>query len=205
MIRIGPRFNCTNCELYVKDVRVQCKSDLKYLGINLLSGKTLKCNLQPVKQKFYRAVNGILGKIISTKNPSVVISLINSCALSILLYGLEALNLTISLRNTIDFVYNSVFVKLFNTKDSSVIKQCQYYTENFPATCILDMKKLSFDATLSNMIGSLPFVLNKLVCGHEEQQKLCEKYSIPPSTILQTSKISRKLYVHKWFEECCNN
>src|ERR1043165_3460222 len=108
-VRIGPRHNYTDCELYLNNVKLHWKSEIRYLGIQLLSAKTCKCNLQHCKPQFYRAANDKIGAF---KNPNVILSLINSFCLPILLYEMEALDLNASLRNSIDFAYNSVFVKI---------------------------------------------------------------------------------------------
>ena len=74
-------------------------------------------------------------------HPQVLISLINSYCLPILLYGMEALCLNRAPRNTIDFVYNSAFVKIFSVKQKQSILECEYFTENLPATCVLDLEE----------------------------------------------------------------
>ena len=128
-VRIGPRHCHTDCDLYLNGDKLIWKSEVKYLGINILSGRNFRCNLQPVRQKFYRSVNGIFGKIYSTNNPTVILSLINSCCMPVLLYGLEALQLNSSSIDSINFMYSSVFSKVFKTKDKNTIKLCKYYSE----------------------------------------------------------------------------
>jgi len=39
------------------------KGELCYLGVNLLSANSLKCNFQVSRQKLFRALNGIFGQI----------------------------------------------------------------------------------------------------------------------------------------------
>ena len=141
----------------------------------MLSGK--HCNLQLDKQKFYRALNEIFGKIGASINPQVLISLINSYCWPILLYGMEALCLNRAPRNTIDFVYNSAFVKIFNVKQKQSILECQYFTENLPATCVLDLRVLNFHLSLNDNVNSLPLINN--LCKCEELDIICSQYSMP--------------------------
>ena len=54
---------------------------------------TFKCSLDHVKRSFYRAVNGIFGRIGRTASEEVILELIKSKCLPILLYSLEALSL----------------------------------------------------------------------------------------------------------------
>ena len=53
----------TYCDIYLNGNKLEWKSDLRYLGVHLLSGKQFHCSLQPAKQKIYRALNGIFGKV----------------------------------------------------------------------------------------------------------------------------------------------
>ena len=47
--------------------------------------------------------------------------------LSILLYGLECCNLRSADLHSLDFTYNRLFMKLFRTKSTDVVKDCQYF------------------------------------------------------------------------------
>jgi len=107
--------------------KLSWKNEIRYLGIFILSGRHFKINLQPSKQKFFRAVNAILGKIISTKNPSVSLSLLHSFCVPVLYYGLEALWLNQAMRQSLDFVYNSIYLKIFNIKDAVSVSLSQLY------------------------------------------------------------------------------
>ena len=76
-LRIGLRFMHTDCDIYLNGNKLEWKSDLRYLGVHLLNGKQFHCSLQLAKQNFYRALNGIFGKVGAFANPQVLISLIN--------------------------------------------------------------------------------------------------------------------------------
>ena len=87
-------------------------------------------------------------------------------------------------RNTIDFVYNSAFVKIFNVKQKQSILECQYFTENLPATCVLDLRVLNFHLSLNDNVNSLPFLINNL-CKCEELDIICNRYSMPILKVLK--------------------
>src|SRR5207245_5924513 len=72
-MRIGPRFDKTDIELFINTTKLTWKNEFSYLGVSLLAGRTFKCNLQKVRNKFYRSVNGIFGKIITLSSPAVVL------------------------------------------------------------------------------------------------------------------------------------
>jgi len=57
--------------------------------------------------KFYRAANGIFGKIGRTASEEVILKLISSKCIPILLYGLESLSLYKYQLNSLDFTVNS--------------------------------------------------------------------------------------------------
>ena len=198
-IRIGPRFSQTDCNVSHNNHALAWKSELKYLGVHLLSGKMLKFNMQPVKQKFYRSVNGIFSKIVATKDPTVIISLMNSFCVPILLYGLEAFNVTTSCRNSVDFLYNSIFVKIFKIKERNCILRCQYYTNNLPATCQLDLKTLNFEASVLTLKDSLPYLIGHLIPSNDVMC-ICDRYSISHVTLCSTSNFVKSLLVRKTFE-----
>jgi len=98
------------------------------------------CKLQIYKQKFYQASNSIFGKVGSRDYSHLTLSMIDKFCVPVLLYGLEALDNKSSSIKAIDFVYNSVFVKLFNTKENDNILYCQRATSCLPASCKLELR-----------------------------------------------------------------
>ena len=144
-------------------------------------------------------------KISLTKNPSVVLSLMNSCCTPILLYGLEALKLNVSIRNDIDFVYNTIFAKIFKVSDKNVISLCQYYTEYVPASCLLDLQRMNFFNSVNELKDSLPFQLNKLLSTQLDVEDACKKYALTSEMISKLGKDTRKLAVRNWFESSILN
>ena len=99
------------------------------------------------------------------------------------MYALEAVELDTSTRNSLEFVFNSVYAKIFNVKDKLTILLCIHFTENLSANCLMDLRKLSFYASISNLFDSQPFLLNKLVLDQEESN-IYIRYSIPQMTPL---------------------
>ena len=61
-----------------------------------------------------------------------------------MVHGLEALSLSKSDHNTIDFVYSSILFKTFSVKESTVIRQCQFFSDCFPTSSRLDNKVFNF-------------------------------------------------------------
>jgi hypothetical protein len=157
-LRIGRRHNASICSLTVNDVEVGWKKELKYLGVVILAGRSFKCNLQYNRHKFFRASNALFGKTYNCA-PASIISLTNTFCLPILLYGLEALSLSNSAINDIDFCYNSVFAKIFNVKDTNIIAQCRYYSGTLSASLNLVLRRLQFFDGISRSPNSIPGLL----------------------------------------------
>jgi len=92
--------------------------------INIQS-RTFKCSLDHAKRSFYRAVNGIFGRIDRMVSEEVILELIKTKCLPILLYGLEVCPLSKTNLRSLDFPINRFFMKLFNTSDMQIITECQ--------------------------------------------------------------------------------
>ena len=79
-----------------------------------------------MKRSFYRAVNNIMEKIGRIASEDVVtLQPIKSKCIPVLLYGLEACPLNKTQNQSLDFVINRLYMKLFNTSDIALVKQCQ--------------------------------------------------------------------------------
>jgi len=75
------------------------------------------------KRSFYRSVNAIFVKILSTATVDVVLHLINFKGLPVLLYGLEVSPLNRADIQSLDFCVNRLLMKLFCTTNLSMIEE----------------------------------------------------------------------------------
>ena len=75
---------------------------------------------------------------------NVALSLIRSCAYSVLTYGIEAIHLSPSDVRNFSFAYNSAFCKLFKSNDHNVIAQCQFFCRVWPFYALYDYLRFSF-------------------------------------------------------------
>ena len=154
-IRIGPRYNVTCARLRIDNESIEWGESLSYLGIVIKSAKNFKCCFHEKKIKFYRSINGILGKLGSDPPINVTLSLVSSNCVPVLLYGLEALMLNKADTNTLSYPYNSVFMKLFKSFNKNIITLCQYYCGELPLEYLLHSRNLNFYSKL-NMAESSP-------------------------------------------------
>ena len=91
------------------------EKEMRYLGLFIVQSLVSLdvYTLDHAKRSFYRAVNGIFGKIGRTASEEIVLGLIKTKCLPILLYGLEACPLNKTNLRSLDFSVNRFFMKLF--------------------------------------------------------------------------------------------
>jgi len=75
--------------------------------------------------RVYRAANSIFGKIGRSASDEVILQLISSKCIPILLYGIEVIPTQKYQLNSLDFVVNRFFMKLFKTINIRIIQLCQ--------------------------------------------------------------------------------
>ena len=90
---------------------------MRYIGIYFVQARNLKCSLDAAKRGFYRAANNII--LFSKIGRTVSEEVISSKCMPILMYGLETLPLQKNQLNSLDFVTNRLFMKLFRTTNIS--------------------------------------------------------------------------------------
>ena len=135
--------------------------EMRYLGLFFVRSHTFKCSLDHAKRLFYRAVNGIFGRIGRTASEEVILELIKSKCLPILLYGLEACPLNKTSLRSLDFSVNRFFMKLFNTSDIQTVVECQLiFGFKLPSAIIADRSKIFL--IKYNSCNNLLFKLSRL-------------------------------------------
>ena len=98
---------------------------MRYLGVYFAQSSHLKCWLTVAKRDFYQAANSIFGKIGRSASEEVILQLISSKCIPILLCGLKVLPTQKYQSNSLDFVINRFFMKLFKTSNICIIQLCQ--------------------------------------------------------------------------------
>jgi len=125
-LRVGPRLDAKCTEIVSLSGHVLCwSSEMRYLGVNIEASRQFRVFIGDTERSFYRAANSIFGKIGRIASEEVVLQLIKSKCIPALLYGLEACPIKKSDLHSLDFVVNRFCMKLFNTRDMSIIRFCQ--------------------------------------------------------------------------------
>jgi hypothetical protein len=127
-MRIGPRHDVACCTIITRNgIALEWVDTIRYLGIELVSGKNFTCLYSKAKQSFYRAFNSIFGKVGRLASEEVVLELVETKCLPIMLYGLEACPINVSQVNSLQFAVTGMLMKLFCTKDKNIINDCMLF------------------------------------------------------------------------------
>ena len=157
-MRVGKRFSSACNQIIINSCVIEWATEIRYVGVYLRSGRTLKFNQDESKKKFYRCSNSILSK--TGNKPDVVLSLCQCYCIPVLLYGVEAMCLTKTEKQRLASPFTKLFIKLFYVTDSYNIALCQYYMSYLPLHYVIDKRTLKFLLTC-NTINNV--VLNILL------------------------------------------
>jgi len=132
-IRFGHNYSGVCDNMVVAGNVVNWVTSSRYLGVHLESSVVCKTSFASNKTAFYRAFNGIIGKIGRNTSEEVLFELIKTKCLSELYYGTEACPTNSSSKHSFQFTINGVLFKIFGvlivlSKDS--ISDICYYNSN---------------------------------------------------------------------------
>jgi len=120
---------------------------VRYLGIYVESSSissSFKCSLDSAKCSIYRSFNAVFGKIGRIASHEVILKLLKSKCFPALYYGLEACPLRKSQHNSINYVINSKFCKIFDMRSQEVVDICLYMFN-----CLFVEKAIDIDDVLA--------------------------------------------------------
>jgi len=80
--------------------------------------------LDNAKRSFCRSFNGIFGRGGRIASNEVIVQLVKSKCFPVLFYGLEAFSLRKYQYKSINYVINSTFRKIFNTRSQETVDAC---------------------------------------------------------------------------------
>ena len=144
-MRFGPRFNSECCELTtLSGESLAWVGNCRYLGVYLVAARQFTCSVSNNKKSFYRSFNAIYGKVGRCASEEVVIKLICTKCLPVLIYGLEACPVKLSVKQSLDFVVNRAFMKVFKTSSIDIVNECQVMFNFKKVSDIIMQRKRSF-------------------------------------------------------------
>ena len=114
-------------DILIEKSQTVCRFMVNIHGNNgLRINKNFSISLDCAKKSFYRAFNGVFGKVGRVASENVVVELLKTKCLPILLYGLEACPLTKTQLNSLNYVISSSFRKIFNVRSNEIVDFCRY-------------------------------------------------------------------------------
>jgi len=108
-----------------------------------------------IKKSFYRSFNAIFGKIGRIASEDVVMHLIKSKCIPILLYAVEACPVNRSLEKSLQFSVRRILMKIFKTRSSEIVTECQTYFDFYTVSTLIRKRKATFLYKLANSQNEL--------------------------------------------------
>ena len=137
-MRIGPRYDKSSANIVTSDDGqvIPWVDEVRYLGVYIVKSTRFRCSVEYAKRSFYRAANGILGKV-GIASEEVVLQLLRMKCISILMYGLDVCALNKRSLQSLDFTINRFFMKLFQTSDINIVNECRaFFSFELPSVFI---------------------------------------------------------------------
>ena len=167
--------------------------EINYLGIKNLCSKKFTVNLEFMKQKYFRSLNGIFGKVGLKTSPLVLISLINSYCVPNLLYCAESFWWSKSMLNSCENAYALAFMKVFRSYDKKIIEQCQYYMGKLPLELQIIQRQINFFANVNKSVHNNNCKLISI--NNDEYVNLCNTYKLSLTAgIFSKSRVKHELW-----------
>jgi len=122
-----------------------------------------------LKRSFYRSFNGIFGRVGRIASNEVIVQLVKSECFPVLFYRLEACSLRKYQYKSINYVINSTFTKIFNTRSQETVDVCLEMFGCLQAERTIAMRKRKFLNKFCVIHNALYRVLLRLNLNHVER------------------------------------
>ena len=124
-MRVGKKFKDECCPVYtLSGESIQWADHIRYLGVDIVSGRKFKISLSNNLKAYYRSVNSVLSKVNNCASEECVLRLLLSKCVPVLTYGLEACSLSNSQVRTLDFVTRRTLMRVFKTRSVDIVDEC---------------------------------------------------------------------------------
>ena len=142
-IKIGPNRSTDIEPMFVNNCSIQWVNSIKYLGLNVLSGKSFDIDFSEQRRKFFISVNSILNKCTFTSD-IVKLELAENHCLPILMYCIEATNVNSSKLRELNSWWNSVYRKIFGYNKWESVKILINQLGRLDLHHIVNLKRILF-------------------------------------------------------------
>jgi len=173
--------NPPGCQLLLDNKPVQWCVRVKYLGIYLLAGKTVKIDLTVTKGKYYGCYNSITSVCGKQRNETVTLHLVKTYCLPRLLYACEVLSFSNVQTHELDVIWNNAFRRIFNCfwRESVKPLPLQYFCSSLPLSWLMDERRLVFYRKTMVHSNIVIKTLMSVSGVYFDYIGLCHKYQIP--------------------------
>src|SRR5207245_10437407 len=121
-MRVGDRHDAEVLAIKIYGNSLTWKNEIKYLGIFVTKSNRFQFNFQNTRQKFYRALNGIFGKVGLNTSPVVLCSLVDSFCVLIFMYSAEAMLWNNKMLTRLENAFSHAYMKIFKTFAKKITK-----------------------------------------------------------------------------------
>ena len=115
--RIGPSFTTVCIMISVNSALISYVENLKYLACVLMSATSFKVSIHKMRVEFYKSFNSLYSKYFKFSEP-VLLRLINAYCKPFLLYGMEAVNISIRELNTLNRLHIALHIAMQSVRFS---------------------------------------------------------------------------------------
>ena len=162
-LRIGKNCFAKCIDITANNEPIPWVSEVKYLGITIVRGKTFKVSLAEAKGKFYSSFNALYSKLGCVLDVNVVVHLMEYIAVPVLCYALEGLDLTKSELSSLDYTLKRALFKIFKVSNAENLTMCMNI---FNVTSIRDRYIMKKYSVINKMSLSTNIMLNNVTHGH---------------------------------------
>jgi len=148
-LRFGKRHCLPSVNINTVKGPISWVKETKYLGINITSGTKFKVSLNERKCQFYGAFNSLYSKLGNMTDYNITVHLMQTVALPILTYALEAINLTKSELISLDFTAKRAILKMFKVSDKANLEMCMDMFGISSIANIYEKRRQQFSRTIS--------------------------------------------------------
>jgi len=149
VMRIGDRYKAKCEPLMLAGCELQFVQSFKYLGVQFVASKKLKCSVDNARLKFYKSFNAIYSRSKGAQSELVTLQLFKSYCLPCMLYATEVLPLSKHSLNTLDFCVSQAVAKIFNVRDKDCIKDIRLACNVPDVRVMIERRRMKF---VNNML-----------------------------------------------------
>jgi len=125
----------------------------------MTSSAVFTCSFSNSKKSTFRAFNALFGRVGHATSPDVIVQLFKVKCLPALYYGSEACPVNKTVTKSLQYVINSCFSKIFQTRSDDVIAECMNMFNCLPVADAISRRKNFF------CLGSVKVIIFYVICA----------------------------------------